>query len=67
MVLSDIPTLQLTYLICLQVLAELCFQGYRDAIRFLEENGMYGGGKQMCPFNKLSVSSLGKPEIGGGR
>lgn len=46
MVLSDVPALQLTYLICLQVLAELCFQGYRDAIRFLEENGMYGRGNR---------------------
>uniref|UniRef100_A0A8C6C8I6 Acylglycerol transacylase n=1 Tax=Monodon monoceros TaxID=40151 RepID=A0A8C6C8I6_MONMO len=26
----------------LKVLGELCFQGYLDTVRFLEENGMYG-------------------------
>lgn len=28
-----------TCLICSQVMGELCFQGYLDAFRFLEENG----------------------------
>ena len=41
MALSDCP-LQLIYLICSQVLGELCFRGYLDTVRFLEENGTYG-------------------------
>lgn len=33
-----------TCLICSQVMGDLCFQGYLDAFRFLEENGRSGLG-----------------------
>lgn len=40
-------------------MGELCLQGYLDAARFLEENGMFGRGSGCAPF-----MGLGEPEVG---
>lgn len=58
-VLLLVSALQLPYLICCQVLGEICLRGYLDALRFLEENGTYGRheGRQglLAAFRQQSV------------
>lgn len=61
MALSDTYPLSLTASICLQVLGELCFQGYMDAVRFLEENGAYGPASTGAPLVSFAVAAVATP------
>lgn len=41
---------------------EICFRGYLDVVRFLEENGTYGRGEYRF-FVRFFGSSFGKLEV----